>query len=172
MNRRKDQCTHHGKKGHGLRRTIDGRSPLLPEEKKNGRNKRSGMTDSDPENEVDDCEPPADWIIQSPDAYPIPKQVGDHNNQDHQQHIRDAESPPPSPRRLFLGVVGHQLGDLVERRISLNQGFFLVIRHIVTGCYFCVGRIHGRIFLSWRLGEVSLKMGLYLNERIKIRTRA
>ena len=115
------------------------------------------MTNSDPENEVYDCEAPAYRIIQSPYADPIPKQVGNHQEQDHQQHTRDTKSPPPSQRRLFLCVVGHQLGDLVERRISLNQRIVHGKIHVARWSYIRVGRIHGRKGLSSKVESLRIE---------------
>lgn len=169
MNRRKNQCAHDGKKRHGLCRAVDGRSPPLSEEKKDGRNERSSVTNSNPKNEIDYREAPTYRIIQPPHADPIPEQVGDHDEQDQQKYICHAKRCPPRHGRLFLCVVRHQLGYIVKRGVALHQRILSVSRRVVTYSYVLVGRIHGRICLNRSVRTRRLNSGPLLNEVIMIR---
>ena len=68
MNAGESQRAHHGEDGHRLRRTIDRGTPLLAEQKEHRRDQRTGVTDTDPEDEVDDGPGPANRVVVAVDT--------------------------------------------------------------------------------------------------------
>ena len=68
MKNRENRSTDNSKDSHCFCCAIDGGSPLLLEETKDGRNKGPGMTDADPENEIYNGPAPVHRIGKSPDS--------------------------------------------------------------------------------------------------------
>src|SRR5262249_37656871 len=66
---------HHREDGHGFGEAFDGRTPTLLEEKQDGRDQSSGVADTDPPDEVDDGESPADGNVDAPDPGAAREQV-------------------------------------------------------------------------------------------------
>jgi hypothetical protein len=60
-------------KRHGFGETVDGVAPRLPKQKKDGGDQCAGVADTDPPDEVDDGEAPADGDVDAPDAVPLRK---------------------------------------------------------------------------------------------------
>ena len=57
-------CSKDCKDGHCFRGPVDPRSPTSSEEEKNGRDERSGMSDTDPKHECGDVNTPHDgWFV-------------------------------------------------------------------------------------------------------------
>ena len=58
----------HGEQRHRLGKAVDRVAPALLEQQQNRRNQRAGVADTDPPDEVDDGEAPADRNVDAPDA--------------------------------------------------------------------------------------------------------
>ena len=80
------------------------------------------MSNSYPPNEVDDCESPADRLIDSPKTDAIKKQIRDCQEQQLKDCERDRKANEPSNRRFPLQDNG---ADLVrnggKRQLSTND---------------------------------------------------
>ena len=117
MNGRKDTGTHHGENGHGFRRTIDRCPPLLPQEKENGGDQRSGMTNTDPPNKVNNSPAPSDGMIQPPDTDTGGNEVTDHDETDQRGRHTDQKGNPPPSRRLVLDDAADSIRDPTQRTV-------------------------------------------------------
>src|SRR6185369_2356539 len=80
----------------GLGEAVDRRAPVLVEQQKDGRDQRSGVTDTDPPDEVDDRECPADRVVDAPDAGAVHEQPRHGHHENVQQQESDAETDPPA----------------------------------------------------------------------------
>src|SRR5207244_9835870 len=66
MDTRENRRADHRKQRHRLRGTIDRRAPFLTEQKQNRGDKRAGVSDTDPENEIGNVPGPAHRALISP----------------------------------------------------------------------------------------------------------
>ena len=123
VEQREHGCARHREERHRLRKAVDRRAPLLAEEQQDGGDQRAGVADTDPPDEVDDVERPADGNVVAPDADARQQQVADGHVQDHQQHERDEEPEEPADRRaLGQHDVADRFGDGVERVPRRDDG--------------------------------------------------
>ena len=76
---------------------------------------RAGVADTDPPDEVDDVERPADRDVVSPDADTGQQQVADGQVQDHQQHECDEEAEEPADR---CALREHDVTDGLGHRLE------------------------------------------------------
>ena len=77
MQKRENAGASHGEKRHSFGEAVDGCAPLLIEQKENGGDQRAGVADTDPPDEVDDGEAPADGDVDAPDADALDDQPAD-----------------------------------------------------------------------------------------------
>ena len=84
---------------HRFREPVDRGAPLLAEQQQDGGDQRPGVADTNPPDEVDDVERPADRDVVAPDADAREQQLDDRDVQDHQEHERDREAHEPADRR-------------------------------------------------------------------------
>jgi hypothetical protein len=103
----------HGEQRHGFGEAVDGIAPGLSQQQKDGGDKRAGVADSDPPDEVDDGEAPADGDGHAPDADALQKQIADGVQHHHGQHESEAEADEPSVGR---GAGQHDGADLFRDR--------------------------------------------------------
>ena len=71
----------------------------LLQQQQNGGDQRAGVADTDPPDEVDDGEAPADRDVDAPDADAPEKQVADGEQHHHRQHEAEAEADEPAVGR-------------------------------------------------------------------------
>ena len=65
----------HREQRHGFSEAVDRIAPRLPQQQKNGGDQRAGVADTDPPDEVDDGESPADGNVDAPDADALGEQL-------------------------------------------------------------------------------------------------
>ena len=96
MQNREHAGAHDREKRHGFRESVDRVSPGLIEQQQNGRDQRAGVADTDPPDEIDDREAPADRDIDAPDADALDEQPAGASHQilHHAESDRTAEEPP------------------------------------------------------------------------------
>ncbi len=121
MNQRKDAGAHHGEQRHRFGRSVDRRSPLLPEQKQHRRDQRAGVTDTDPEHEVRDVERPADRLVQPPRADAGRDLIPDGDDAHEQRRERHAERRPPQAGRPALHRRADVARDVAERLVTGDQ---------------------------------------------------
>ena len=66
------------------------------QEEKNGGNQRAGVANTDPPDEVDDGESPADGDVDAPDADAFEEQIPDGVEHHHRHQEDDAETQDPA----------------------------------------------------------------------------
>src|SRR5271167_569831 len=96
MDQREKTGASHGKEGHGFGETIDRSAPLLIQEIKNGGDQRSGVTDTDPPDEIDDGEAPANGNVDAPNSDAFDDQPADGHVQHHHETDGQRESREPT----------------------------------------------------------------------------
>src|SRR4051812_43561228 len=96
MNQWEHSGASHGKQRHGFGETIDRVTPVLLEQKKDGGDQGSGVADTNPPYEIDDCKSPAYGNVDAPDPCATEEQVGDGKPQHVQQSERDQEADQPA----------------------------------------------------------------------------
>ena len=84
-----------------------------PQQEEDGGNQSSGVSDSDPPDEVDDGESPADGDIYAPDSNPANEEIADGVEQAHGDQEGEAESNEPS---VGCGASEHDGADFVRDR--------------------------------------------------------
>ena len=96
MQHREHARAHHREKRHGFGEAVDRIAPRLIQQQQNRRDQRAGVADTDPPDEVDDRESPADRDVDAPDADALDEQPGRRGHQQLQHAERDqkAEDPP------------------------------------------------------------------------------
>ena len=123
---------------HRLGEAVDRRAPLLLEQQQDRGDQRAGVADTDPPDEVDDAERPADRDVVPPDADALVQRPGDGDHQHAEQRQRDGEAGPPALARaapdvrqqaVVDGLVGVQALDerlWLERiaRVELRGGHY------------------------------------------------
>jgi hypothetical protein len=104
--------TKYRENGHRFSCTVDGSTPLLTEQKENGRNQRSCVTNTDPPYEVGNIPGPADGLIQTP--YPDPNKPGVHNAENTYAQKKDGncESNDPTFGRPALNLTTDVVCDV------------------------------------------------------------
>ena len=65
----------------------------LPQQQQNGRDQRSGVADTDPPDEVDDGESPADRDVHAPNANALVEQPADRQQKPLQNQEADCDMP-------------------------------------------------------------------------------
>src|SRR6266851_3237158 len=68
MDERKDAGAGHREERHGFGEAVDRGAPLLIQQEKNSGDQRAGMADTDPPDEIDDGESPADRNVDAPNS--------------------------------------------------------------------------------------------------------
>jgi len=112
---------HNSEDRHRFRCTVDARTPLLPKQEENGADERSGVTDTDPENEPRDVPGPKNRIVQAPDADTFGNEFAKGSEQDEQYaHGQRKENYPRRSRFLFDNS-RDRLGNRVKIAMSEDQ---------------------------------------------------
>ena len=102
MDAGENRSADHRKKCHRFRRTVDGGTPLLPEQKQDCGDECAGMSDTDPKNEIGNVPSPADRDLISPCADPGGNLVSDAKKSKRRGACSNGERhPPPARRGLF-----------------------------------------------------------------------
>ena len=123
MEQRKDSRAGNGKNRHRFSRAINGRSPFLPQQKQNCGDERTGVSDTDPPDEIGNVPGPAGGTIVAPDANAAGHQVGKAPAQQHEHGACDADHHPPGFGCTFpFGDATDLLGDVVIRHVSFEHG--------------------------------------------------
>ena len=104
----------HGKQRHRFREAVDRSAPLLIQQKQNRRNQRSGVTDTDPENEVGDVPGPANRDLISPCADTGGNLITNAKKAKRCNARSSHETHPPPPRRGLFDDAGNTLREPVE----------------------------------------------------------
>src|SRR5271155_2095607 len=99
MEERECARASNGEERHGFGEAVDGSTPFLVEQKKDGGDERSGMANANPPNEIDDGESPRDGNADSPDAHTFEQEICDGDVEDHQQAEADGKTNHPALRR-------------------------------------------------------------------------
>ena len=102
MEQRKETGAHDREDGHRLCKPVDRRTPVLLHEQENCRDQGSGVTDTDPPDEVDDCKAPGDRVVDTPDSRTLDQEIEDVDYQELQYQERGRKADSPSLRRLEL----------------------------------------------------------------------
>ncbi len=98
MHQRKNTGASHRKQRHGLRKSVNRVTPCLPKQRKDRRDQRSGMTDTDPPDKVHDGEAPPDRDIDAPNPSTFNEQIAERDHQHVHQREHDQETEDPSQR--------------------------------------------------------------------------
>jgi hypothetical protein len=102
----------HREERHRFGEPVDRCAPLLTQQQQHRRDQRSGVTDTDPPDEVDDIERPADRLVVSPDAGADEEHLPHRVDKDQQQEEGEREAQHPAWRDLPLEDNGADLlGD-------------------------------------------------------------
>ena len=110
---RKHARAGHGEERHGFGEAVDRRAPLLAQQQQNGGDERPGVANSDPPDEIDNREAPADGYIDAPDAHTFNQQIANREVQKHQKGKGDRKAEKPALRRA---ASEHNRADLVGYR--------------------------------------------------------
>ncbi len=86
----------HGKQRHRLGEAVDGVAPLLAQEQKDGGDQRASVADTDPPDEVDDGESPADGDGDAPYANALEEKIAKGVEQHHGRQEGDAKADEPA----------------------------------------------------------------------------
>jgi hypothetical protein len=119
---RENARANDGENGHRFGGAIDRGSPLLAQKAQNRRNERSGVADTDPENEVDDRPSPVRRIGESPDSGPRNNEVDKSAHGERGDKASDRETDPPPARRRSFDDSAHLVGDPGEAPVVFDQG--------------------------------------------------
>ncbi len=87
---------------HGLRKAVDRVAPGLIQQQQNRRDQRSGVANTDPPDEIDDRESPADGNVDTPDADALDDEPGRRAHQQLHHAQRDQKTEYPADRDLAL----------------------------------------------------------------------
>ena len=105
VNSWKESSANNCEDGHRFCKSIDSRAPLLTEEKENRRDQSSGVTNTDPENEVGDVVRPHDWVIQSPHANASEDEICHAEAQEsHHSQTNNKRDIPRHRRTIFCNA--------------------------------------------------------------------
>ena len=104
----------HGEDRHRLGEAVDAGPPLLPEEEEDGRDQRAGVTDADPEHEVDDGEAPGHRDVVAPDADAGGDQVAD-------QERRRRRSRPRTIAKATYQASGGLFARRIRQTVSVTE---------------------------------------------------
>src|SRR6202161_3383432 len=99
MQNREHRRAHYRENSSGFCEAVDGVAPRLVEQKQNSRNQRAGVADTDPPDEVNDRESPADRDVQSPDTDALKQKVGNADQQPLQNQEEDRKPENPANGR-------------------------------------------------------------------------
>ena len=113
LNYRKDR--------HGFCRPVDGHSPLLAEEQKDGGDQCSRVSDADPPNEVGDVPGPANGLVQSPGSNAGTNGVENVPDPPEEEQERNAKGDPPGTRWGRFDRAGHLDADIVVILLTENE---------------------------------------------------
>jgi hypothetical protein len=102
-----------GEERHRFGESVDRGSPILPHQQQDRADKRPGVADADPPDEVDDRKPPRHGHVDAPDAHAARQQIADRADQHHHQHEAEAHADHPPAAELLRQ---HDGADLVGDR--------------------------------------------------------
>ncbi len=127
---RKDAGAHDRKNSHGFGTTIDGGSPFLLEKAKDGRDQGAGVTNANPENEIDDCPTPVDRVVVTPHPNPGGNQIHQtHSGKTGDNHCGD-EAPPPPSRGFALDDSANFFSDPMKASIVQDERLIMPRRRL------------------------------------------
>ena len=106
---------------HGLGGAIDRRAPLLTEQAQDRGDKRAGVADTDPEDEVDDVPRPVDRVGVAPHPDAGDDEVGDAGDREGRDEAGEDEADPPPRGGLALDDPADLLGDPREGTVVLDE---------------------------------------------------
>ena len=128
----------HGEQCHGFGKAVDGVAPRLAQQEEDGGDECAGVADTDPPDEVDDGEAPADGDGHAPDADALQEEIADGIEHHHREHEADAEADEPAVRS---GTGQHDRADFFRDRAEGVSG--LDDRSsIADGRPICLGSVH------------------------------
>ena len=131
---REDARAHHREDCHRLGGAVDRCPPVLPSQEKNRGDQRSGVADTDPENEVHDGPAPHHAVGVTPDAdtrgNEVEQPAADTDQSD--QRGRE-EQQPPEERLLVLDNPADPIRDPVIGAVVEDQLFALQDRELNSG---------------------------------------
>ena len=93
----------------------------MAKQEQNGGDQGSGMTDTDPENEVGDVPGPADRSVVAPDAHAGEELVAQHADHHQENGKRDREADIPVAVDSAFDDLADLIGDFVIGKIPLHQ---------------------------------------------------
>ncbi len=115
MQQREHAGASDGKQRHGFGEAVDRVAPGLLQQQQNGRDQRTGVTNTDPPDEIDDGEAPSHGNFNSPDANAHQKQVSDRRHQErHQAHADGQARQPAQADRPGQHGIGNGIGHRTE----------------------------------------------------------
>ena len=116
-----DACADYGKESHRFGETVDGGSPLLPEQEKDSGDQGPRMTYAYPEDEVDDSPAPSNGNIDAPDSHSPKYQPAYHPKHQHRQRRCEGDGNVPVEPGFIFDDAADLFGDVVISRIPRNQ---------------------------------------------------
>ena len=96
VHERKNPRAHHGEESHRFGKAIDRGAPLLIQQEQDRGDQRAGVADTNPPDEIDDGEAPADRNLNAPDPRAFQDEVGQRDKQRHRQREGNGEAEIPT----------------------------------------------------------------------------
>ena len=151
MNTRKQSGTDNRKDCHRFCGTVDTCSPVLTEQKQNRTNERSSVTNTDPENEVNNRPAPIGRVVVTPDTRSGHQQVIHTCAQQAKQAQRDQQDHPPNHWWTFrIPYASSGIGDtfIVEATGYQRRTMRRVVERVVEFELFRVNCRHVKILFG------------------------
>ena len=133
MEERENTRTDHGENSHRLSGTVNRSPPPLLKQAEHGRNQRSGVTDTNPENEIHNRPTPVDRIGQSPDTHTGTDQPEQANPSKGCGHERNCHTNPPPCGRLCLDYAADFIRYPVKITVVCDEGLFMELGRLHFG---------------------------------------
>src|ERR1041385_7577213 len=130
MENRKDASTDDGKQRHAFGEAIDRAAPMLKHEQQHRGDKRAGVRETDPPDEIDDRKRPRDRDVDPPNPDSANQEPRDSDEKQRAQSARNQKPEQPRARLSILQndrtdrgidalerlLTGEELGRVAERR--------------------------------------------------------
>ena len=130
VKQRENTCAHHGKEGHRLRKAVNSRSPVLVKQEQDSGNKGSGVSNTDPPDQVHNSETPANGVVDTPKSETFPEQVAGAGSQDSEKGKSDGHRGEP---RLGHGLFQDDVTDGGRDRLVVMTGLYQGGNHLKGG---------------------------------------
>ena len=121
MNARIDCSADNRKDGHRFRRTVNTRTPVLPEQKQNRGNECPRVANTDPKHEVDNRPSPENWVHITPDTNTGEDEIANQRQKHHRRYRRETKKHIPQHRLRIFGNSANHFGNRTVRLIPRNQ---------------------------------------------------